>query len=91
MPHLADYYVGMTPPSHCVACHGKPGYPRLAGQHAAYMAGQLRLRKNGACAPATEGAAVVAAIAQRLGNSQIDAVSAYFATLQPSPRELHVP
>ena len=90
MRHLADYYVGMTPPSHCVACHGKPGYPRLAGQHAAYMAGQLRLRKMGH-APATEGAAVVAAIVQRLGNSQIDAVSAYFVTLKPSLRELHVP
>jgi cytochrome c553 len=33
----------------------------------------------------------MAPIVQRLGNRQIDAVSAYFATLQPSPRELHVP
>jgi len=74
----------------CVACHGNPGYPRLAGQHAAYMAGQLRFWKMGH-APATDGAAVMAPIAQRLGDGQIDAVSAYFATIPPPPREPHVP
>jgi cytochrome c553 len=74
----------------CMACHGNPVYPRLAGQHAAYMAGQLRLRKMGH-APATDGAAIMASIVQHLSDGQIDGVSAYFATLPPQPREPHLP
>jgi cytochrome c553 len=65
----------------CVACHGNPGasYPRLAGQHAAYMAGQLRLRKMG-LGPATDAAAIMTPIAQRLSDEDIDAVTDYFAS-----------
>ena len=76
----------------CTGCHGNPGvgYPRLAGQHAAYMAGQLRLRKTG-LGPTTDGAAIMAPIVQRLSDDQIDAVSAYFATLVPEPHEAHLP
>ena len=38
----------------CVTCHNTAGsYPHLGGQHAAYMAQQLRLRKAGA-GPSTE-------------------------------------
>jgi cytochrome c553 len=76
----------------CAACHGNPagGAPRLAGQHAAYMAGQLRLLRMGHV-PATAGAPLMAPVAQRLSDDQIDAVSAFFATLPPEPREARLP
>lgn len=76
----------------CAACHGNPGggAPRLAGQHAAYMAGQLRLWKAGHV-PQTAGAALMAPVAQRLSDDQIDAVSAYFATIPAVAREAQLP
>ncbi len=79
--------VGIPP---CLTCHGRDApetYPRLAGQHAAFMAGQLRLRKMG-IVPATELAAVMAPIAQQLSDRQIDAVTTYFAEQMPEPREM---
>jgi cytochrome c553 len=51
---------------------------------------QLRLRKLG-LGPSTAGAAVMAPIAAQLGDRQIDAVAAYFATLPPEPREARLP
>ena len=81
--------IGVPP---CVTCHANPSatYPRLDGQHAAYMAGHLRLWKM-RIGPATENAAIMAPIAQRLSEQQIDAVSAYFATLPCEPREASLP
>ena len=66
----------------CVACHNGSGgsAPRLAGQHGAYMEGQLRLLRAGHV-PQTAGAPMMAPIAQRLNNEQIEAVSAYFAAV----------
>ena len=64
----------------CLACHGRqalPSYPRLAGQHAAYMRGQLRLWRNGFNAH-SETAAIMAPIARRLSDTQIEEVSAFF-------------
>jgi cytochrome c553 len=73
----------------CAACHASAGlYPRLAGQHAAYMATQLRLRKAG-LGPSTDAAAIMTPIAQQLSDEDIEAVSSYFATLSPS--EVHQP
>ena len=69
----------------CMACHGAdalPGYPRLAGQHAEYMAGQLWLWKRG-LSVGTDGSAIMAPIARRLTDRQIDESAAYFATLGP--------
>ena len=68
----------------CMACHGNPsgGAPRLAGQHSAYMAGQLRLWRAGHV-PQTPGAVLMAPIAQRLTDEQIDALSAYFRSVAP--------
>lgn len=67
----------------CDACHaatGLPVYPLLAGQSAAYLAGQLRLWKHGQ--RRRQGAsAIMAPIAERLSDAQIEAVSAYYATL----------
>jgi cytochrome c553 len=70
----------------CVSCHGATvaNSPRLAGQHAAYMAGQLRLRRMGN-GPSTDAAAIMAPIAARLSDQQIDDVAEYFATLPPEP------
>jgi cytochrome c553 len=62
----------------CATCHASGAAPRLAGQHSAYMAGQLKLWRAGH-APQTQGAAMMAPIAQRLSDEQIEAVSDYFA------------
>jgi cytochrome c553 len=76
----------------CAACHGNPvgGAPRLAGQHAAYIAGQLRLLRMGHV-PATAGALLMAPVAQRLSDKQIKAVSAYFASVPPQIHEARSP
>jgi cytochrome c553 len=76
--------VAEIPP--CVTCHGADAlsiYPRLAGQHAAYMRGQLRLWKSGLIAK-SHTAAIMAPIAQRLTDRQIDDVTAYFASRDAS-------
>jgi cytochrome c553 len=70
----------------CLGCHGRqalPTYPRLAGQQADYMIGQLQVWKRG-LNTFTEHAAIMAPIAQRLSQEQIKAVSAYFASLDPA-------
>ena len=67
----------------CMACHGNPPYPRLAGQHAAYLANQLRLQKMGHI-PGTDGAAIMAPISRQLSDDDINAVAAYFSTLSRS-------
>ena len=63
----------------CITCHspGTPN-PRLDGQHDAYMARQLRLRKIG-FGPSTENSALMTPIAQKLSDDDINALSAYFA------------
>ena len=66
----------------CTACHGSGAAPRLAGQHAAYMASQLKLWRAGHV-PHTAGAALMAPIAQRLSDEQIDALSTYFGSVSP--------
>jgi len=65
----------------CLGCHGATGEgvggnPRLAGQHPAYLAGQLNNFKNGS---RKHGA--MQAIAANLSNEDINALSAYFGDL----------
>jgi cytochrome c553 len=76
----------------CVTCHTSENttYPRLAGQHAAYMAGQLRLRKTGQVV-ATDNAVIMASIAQKLSEEQIEAACAYLASLPSGPLETSLP
>jgi cytochrome c553 len=76
----------------CVTCHNStnPSAPHLAGQYEAYMAGQLRLRKAGRV-PADGNAAIMASIAQQLSDDQIEAASAYLASLPPGPLETSSP
>jgi cytochrome c553 len=71
----------------CDACHGRDAlasYPRLAGQSAAYLAGQLRLWKAGHHT-STDSAAIMAPIARRLTGEDIDAVTHYFSGLAAEP------
>jgi cytochrome c553 len=65
----------------CEACHGENRlevYPKLAGQSAAYLAGQLRLWRNGQ-RPLAGASAIMAPIAQRMTDEQIAAVSEFYA------------
>jgi cytochrome c553 len=65
----------------CITCHGTTSanmFPRLAGQNAAYMANRLRLWKNGVTSP-TPSDAIMAPIARLLDETQIEAVTAWFA------------
>jgi cytochrome c553 len=69
----------------CNTCHAAdalPTYPRLAGQSASYMATQLRLWKAGVRGNKGQ-SAIMAPIAQRLSDEQIDAVSRFYASTQP--------
>jgi cytochrome c553 len=68
----------------CSACHGEVAldeYPRLAGQSAAYMAGQLALWRAGHHTTTGTGA-IMAPIARRLSDDDIAAVTAYYARLR---------
>lgn len=83
-----DPAAGVPP---CASCHGLaegprfPHYPHLAGQQAWYLALQLRLLKDG-----TRGgspyAPIMHAVAQRLGEQQIDDVAAFYAGLAEEGR-----
>jgi cytochrome c553 len=68
----------------CNACHTATAlaeYPRLAGQSATYMVGQLALWRAGHHA-SSGGGAIMAPIARRLNDSDIAAVTGYFASLR---------
>ncbi|KXF76602.1 cytochrome C [Paramesorhizobium deserti] len=67
----------------CLACHSRsraPAFPSLAGQHADYIAGQLRLWQKGG-RDATGYGQIMATVARRLTEEQISDVAAYFASL----------
>ena len=67
----------------CVDCHNASSlevFPRLAGQHAAYMANRLRLWRNGLTSQSSTDA-IMAPIARSLNAQQIDDVSAYFSSV----------
>jgi cytochrome c553 len=65
----------------CVACHGTDGisvgptYPHLAGQRAAYLAGQLRSFRKG-----TRKSDLMNVIAAELSDDDITGLAEYFAT-----------
>jgi cytochrome c553 len=75
----------------CANCHGPggsgeaPNYPYLAGQHAAYLKASLAAWKNGS--RKNDPSQQMPMIARRLSDSDIAAVSAYFAA-QPAPKSL---
>jgi cytochrome c553 len=71
----------------CANCHAAegegipPSVPALAGQHAGYIAGQLQLWKQGV--RRNDPMYVMKAIADKMSDEDITAVSEYFARLQP--------
>lgn len=71
----------------CLACHGgrsAPSFPTLDGQNTRYLAAQLRLWKSGGRKGSVQGQ-IMAVIAPRLNDAQIDDVTAYFASVE-APR-----
>jgi cytochrome c553 len=68
----------------CLTCHGGAGlatYPRLAGQSATYLVGQLRLLQLGTRAGSPQGA-IMTPIARLLSPDQIEDVAIYFDSLR---------
>jgi cytochrome c553 len=85
--HLAEAGDAANGVPACNVCHSTTAlaeYPRLAGQNAAYMAGQLALWRSGHHA-FTGGGAIMAPIARRLSDGDAAAVTAYFASLRAEP------
>lgn len=69
----------------CTACHrdgARSLFPMLDGQAARYLAGQLRLWQTGGRTSTVHGR-IMAAIATRLTEQQIAAVTAYFESVAP--------
>lgn len=80
----------------CSGCHsptgngnGPAGYPGLAGQHADYVAAQLKMFRKGYEDPAgrTNGgeAKIMRTTAFRMSDMEIEAVASYIEGLQPTP------
>jgi cytochrome c553 len=69
----------------CAVCHAPgdraPGRPALAGQHASYLAQQLRLFRSGLRGGPED--VVMAAVAKQLTDQEIEAVSAHYARQPP--------
>lgn len=75
--------VGSAVPA-CSGCHNDDGsgtekYPRLAGQHPAYVADQMLRFRSGE--RANDAKSVMRAVAKRMNDSEIKAVAEYVATL----------
>jgi cytochrome c553 len=73
----------------CIACHNASSlevYPRLSGQHAAYMANRLRLWRNGLISR-TSTDPIMAPIARSLNEQQIEDVAAYFSSMIASGKQ----
>jgi cytochrome c553 len=69
----------------CLACHGGRSaatFPTLAGQHARYIVGQLRLWRSGLRDRSAHGA-IMAPIARRLTEQQSADVAAYLESIAP--------
>lgn len=65
----------------CLSCHGETGsalFPRLRGLSRQYIAGQLNLFRSG-IRSGTAYADIMAVVANRLSDEQIDAVAAYLS------------
>jgi cytochrome c553 len=85
VPPLGDAAAGAAKIEACVACHGEdgnsadPSIPRLAGQHAAYLAKALRAYRSGA----RSNPMMAPVLFEPLSDGDIDAIAAYFATQVP--------
>ncbi|PSC02487.1 cytochrome c [Alsobacter soli] len=85
LARLGEWSNGVPP---CISCHGPTGagvggvFPALAGQNATYIANQLNAWRNGERANDPMG--LMAAVAKRLTERQIEEVAAFFETLTPT-------
>ena len=82
-PIYDEGIVGNAVPA-CSGCHNDDGsgtekYPRLAGQHPAYVADQMQRFRSGE--RANDSKSVMRAVAKRMSDSEIKAVAEYVATL----------
>lgn len=83
--YAGDVAAGKTKAMACMACHGAKGisaipmYPNLAGQKEQYLVLQLTAFRDG-----ERKNMVMAPMAAGLSDSDIDDLSAYFASLDPS-------
>ncbi|MDJ0832599.1 MAG: c-type cytochrome [Gammaproteobacteria bacterium] len=81
----ADIEAGKAKSALCMACHGADGnstnviWPRLAGQHASYLAKQLRDYKSGKRVNATMQGMVAA-----LTEEDMDNLAAFYSSQQPT-------
>lgn len=76
---------GGIPP--CSSCHegDNPQFPRLAGQSAAYLRGQLEVWRKGLRDRSGYGA-IMSVVAKRLNDAQVHDVSAFYASQPPGLR-----
>ena len=76
-----DPEAGQRKSQPCVACHGPdgnspaPAFPKLAGQHASYLAKSLNEYKSG-----TRKDPIMAGMAAALSKEDIENVAAYYAS-----------
>lgn len=81
-----DAEAGKAKSATCVACHGPDGnsptdmYPKLAGQHAAYLATQLAEFKAAATGGEGRANAIMGGMAMPLSEQDMADLSAYFAS-----------
>jgi cytochrome c553 len=75
----------------CASCHGAdyntpidPSYPKLAGQHADYLAQALTAYQRGAAGANGRGNAIMGGMAKPLSKNDIRDISAYLASLPGS-------
>ena len=74
--------------ANCASCHGKdyntpvdPSYPKLAGQHADYLAHALTAYQRGADGPNGRGNAIMGGMAKTLSRQDIQNIAAYLHSL----------
>jgi cytochrome c553 len=91
-PVRGDAAAGAAKAAVCVACHGPngnaviPAFPRLAGQRADYLYGELRKYKRG-----TRPESPMTAQAAPLGDADMRNLAAYFAAQAPTPSPAATP
>ena len=79
--HAGDPEAGKRKAIVCSACHGPDGnsinplWPKLAGQHAAYLTKQMKAFRSG-----ERKDPVMAPMAMPLSDADIDDISAFYAT-----------
>lgn len=77
-----DIEAGKAKAAVCAACHGAdgngldPSYPKLAGQHASYLAQALHDYKSG-----NRKNPIMSGMAAGLGDADIDNLAAYYASM----------